>query len=83
MPENKQVNLVPFEKAEADKILAEINEVLMKHGAEIVVRPLIMPTGVLGAQAELFKKVEAPVPTPSEFMPIKDGGETAKEEKAD
>jgi len=80
MTETKKIEVVPFDKETADKILAEINEVLIRNGADIVVRPIISPEGTIEATAQIFKKVNEPVPTPSEFLKEEsNGGTTTKE----
>ncbi len=71
MTDNKkpEVKYSEFSKEEQHQVQADVDAVLAKHQAEIVIAPVITPQGTIGAVAQVFRKVLAEQGTPSPFVP--------------
>lgn len=65
MEQPKYENLT---KEQQQAVQADVDAVLAKHGAEIVIAPVITPQGTIGAVAQVFKKTLPENGTPSPFV---------------
>lgn len=71
MMNESNIELHPLSKEEAEIISKKLDAIQNEHSAQIVLTPIITPDGRLSAKAEVFKKVELPVPSP--FIPNEEG----------
>lgn len=69
MEEQKnQARYEEFSKEQQKAVQADVDAVLAKHSAEIVIAPVITPQGTIGAVAQVFRKVLPETGIPSQFV---------------
>lgn len=70
-----QFQLTELKPDEIKAVTEDLEALMAKHGTQFVVSPIIQQDGRLGAQLQVFKKVELVpkgVPSPAEFLPSHD-----------